>query len=84
MRLRKEQFDLRRERDAKIRELGFAVYEEDGRADGLKAEAKELDERIAASERELEETLASARHRVRRGRASVVSRPFRDRFASPS
>ena len=73
VRLRKAQFALRRERDAKIRELGFAVYAEDGRADGLKAEAKELDERIAASERELEETLASARHRVRRGRASVVS-----------
>ena len=44
VRLRKEQFRLRRERDAKIRELGVSVFEEDGRADELKASAKELDE----------------------------------------
>ena len=72
-RLRKEQFQLRRERDGKIRELGVAVFEEDGRADGLKAEAKEIDERIAANERQLQRTISGARRRVRKGRASVVS-----------
>ena len=41
VRLRKEQFRLRRERDAKIRELGVSFYAEDGRADELKASAKE-------------------------------------------
>ena len=46
VRLRKEPFQLRRERDAKIRELGVSVFEDDGRADELKAAAKELDERI--------------------------------------
>ena len=73
VRLRKEQFQLRRERDAKIRELGQSVFKEDGRADTLKAEAKELDERIAANERELQRTAASARRRVRKGRAAVVA-----------
>ena len=53
VRLRKETFQLRRERDAKIRELGVSVYEDDGRAEELKSAAKELDERIAADEREL-------------------------------
>lgn len=72
VRLRKEQFQLRRDRDAKIRELGVSVYEEDGRADELKAEAKELDERIEANERELQKTVAGARGHVRRERASVV------------
>lgn len=72
-RLRKEQFRLRRERDAKIRELGVAVFEEADRADGLKAEAKDIDQRIAANERQLQRTIAGARRRVRKGRASVVS-----------
>ena len=53
VRLRKERLSRRRERDAKIRELGRSVFDEDGRADGLKAEAKELDERITAISREL-------------------------------
>lgn len=73
VRLRKDQFQLRRERDAKIRELGQSVFDEDGRADELKAAAKELDERIAANERELQRTVASARRRVRKGRAAVVA-----------
>jgi hypothetical protein len=73
VRLRKEQFGLRRERDSKIRELGVSVYEEDGRADELKAEAKELDERIAASERELARAIAGARRGFRKGRASVAA-----------
>ena len=73
VRLRKEQFQLRRERDARIRELGQSVFEEDGRADELKAAAKELDERIAANERELERTIAGARKRFRKQRAAVVA-----------
>ena len=72
VRLRKDQFQLRRERDAKIRELGQSVFEEDGRADGLKAAAKELDERISANDRALQRTIAGARRRVRKGRAAVV------------
>jgi hypothetical protein len=73
VRLRREQFQLRRERDAKIRELGQSVFEDDGRADELKAAAKELDERIAANERELEQTISGARRRVRKQRAAVVA-----------
>lgn len=73
VRLRKEQFGLRRERDATIRELGLSVYSDDGRADELKAAAKELDERIAANEREQAKTMAGARRRVRKQRAAVVA-----------
>lgn len=74
VRVRKEQFALRRERDAKIRELGVAVYEDDGgRVSELKAAAKELDERIERNERELQRTIAAARRRVRKGRAAVAS-----------
>ena len=72
-RLRKEQFQLRRERDAKVRALGVSVYEEDGRADELKAAAKELDARIDANEKRLQQTVSGARRRVRRSRAAVVS-----------
>ena len=70
--LRREQFTLRRERDAKIRELGQSVFEDDGRADELKATAKELDDRLAANERELARTVAGARRRVRRERATIA------------
>ena len=73
VRLRKEQFRLRRDRDAKIGELGRSVFAEDGRADELKASAKELDERITANERELQRTIGGARRRVRKGRAAVVA-----------
>ena len=73
VRLRKERFRLRRERDAKIRELGRSVFDEDGRAEELKAEAKELDERVTAHGRELQETIAGARRSVRRDRAAVVA-----------
>lgn len=73
VRLRKEQFQLRRELDAKIRELGHSVFDEDGRADELKAAAKELDGRIAANQRELQRTIAAARRRERKGRAAVVA-----------
>ena len=72
VRLRKGTFQLRRDRDARIRELGQSVFDEDGRADELKAAAKRLDERIAANDRELQRTVASARRRVRKGRAAVV------------
>ena len=73
VRLRKEQFRLRRERDAKIGELGRSVFDEDGRADELKTAARELDEQIASNERELQRTIAGARRRVRKGRAAVVA-----------
>jgi len=73
VRLRKDQFRLRRERDQKIRELGQAVFDEDGRADELKADAKELDGQIEANERELARTIAGARRHVRKGRAAVVT-----------
>jgi hypothetical protein len=73
IRLRKEQFQLRRERDAKIRELGVSVYEEDGRADELKAAATDLDERRTRNERELRRTIGGARRRTRKTRATVVS-----------
>lgn len=72
-RLRREMFQLRRERDTKIRELGVSFYSEDGRADELKAAAKELDERITASEAALRRAVAAARRRTRKGRAAVVS-----------
>lgn len=71
--LRKEQFQLRRDRDARIRELGISFYADDGRADELKAAAKELDERIAANDRRLQRTVAGARRHVRKGRATVVA-----------
>ena len=73
VRLRNERFRWRRERDAKIRQLGVSVYKNDGRADELKAAAHELDERIAANERELQRTIAGARRRVRKGRAAVAA-----------
>ena len=73
VRLRKEQFRLRRERDAKIRELGVSFYEDDGRADELKASAKELDEHRSRNERELQRTIAGARRRTRKRRAAVVA-----------
>lgn len=73
LRLRREQHALRRERDARVHELGWSSYREDGRADELKSRAKELDERIEANERELARTLAEARRRVRKGRRSAAS-----------
>lgn len=72
-RLRREQFQLRRARDTKIRELGVSFYSDDGRADELKAAAKELDERIAASEASLRRAVAAARRRTRKGRATVAA-----------
>lgn len=71
-RLRKEQFQLKRERDALIRDLGQSVFDEDGRADELKATARELDERIDRNERALQRAIASARRRTRKGRAAVA------------
>lgn len=72
-RLRKQRFQLRRERDAKIRQLGPSFYSDDGRANEIKAEAKELDERLAANERELQRSIAAARRRTRKERATVVA-----------
>jgi hypothetical protein len=72
MRLRREQFRLRRERDAKVRQLGPSFYSDDGRADELKAAAKALDERMASNERALQRTVAGARRTSRKGRAAVV------------
>ena len=71
-RLRKEQFTLRRQRDAKVRELGVLFYSDDGRADEVKAAAKELDERMTANEAALERAVASARRQTRKRRATVV------------
>lgn len=73
VRHRRQQFQLRRERDAKIRELGVSTYTEDGRANELKAAAKELDDRIEANERAMQRTIAAARKRVRKERAAVVA-----------
>ena len=73
VRLRKEQFRLRRERDARIRELGVSVYEEDGRADELKASAQELENRRLRNEREQQRAIASARRGTRKRRAAVVA-----------
>jgi hypothetical protein len=72
MRLRREQFRLRRERDAKVRQLGPSFYSDDGRADELKAAATALDERMASNERALQRTVAGARRTSRKGRATVV------------
>ena len=76
-RLRKQQFQLRRERDTKIRQLGPAFYADESRAGELKAEAKELDGRIAANERELQRTIAGARRHTRKERAAVVATEVR-------
>lgn len=76
-RLRKQQFQLRRERDAKIRQLGPAFYADESRAHELKAEATQLDERIAAKERELQRTIAGARRQTRKERAAVVATEIR-------
>jgi hypothetical protein len=73
VRLRKEQFRLRRERDAKIRELGVSVFEEDGRADELKASAQDLENRLLRNEREQQRAIASARRGARKRRAAVVA-----------
>ena len=73
VRHRRQQFQLRRERDAKIRELGISAYAGDGRADELKAAAKELDSRIDANERTMQRTIAGARRRVKKERAAVVA-----------
>jgi len=72
-RLRKEQFRLRRERDAKVRRLGVSFYSDDGQADTLKAEAKALDERMEANQRELQRAISGARRQTRRSRAAVVA-----------
>jgi hypothetical protein len=72
VRLRRQQFQLRRERDAKIRELGISAYREDGRTDELRTAAKELDREIDAHERSIERSLSRARTRVRRERATVA------------
>ena len=72
-RLRKEQFQLRRRRDANVRELGVSFYSDDGRADELKAAAKALDEQMASNELELQRAVASARRQTRKGRATVVA-----------
>jgi hypothetical protein len=82
-RLQKEQFGLRRKRDAKIGELGVSFYSDDGRADELKSEAKELDERIVENQRQLQRTIAGARRRVRKDRATVVSTEVIERDENP-
>jgi hypothetical protein len=76
-RLRKQQFQLRRERDATIRQLGPAFYAGDGGAETLRASAKELDEQIAANDRELQRTIARARRHTRKERATVVATEVR-------
>jgi hypothetical protein len=72
VRLRRQQFQLRRDRDAKIRELGISAYREDGRTDELRTAARELDRQIDAHERSIERALSRARTRVRRERATIA------------
>jgi hypothetical protein len=72
VRLRRQQFQLRRERDAKIRELGISAYREDGRTEELRTAAQELDRQIDAHERTIERSLSRARTRVRKERATVA------------
>jgi zinc-ribbon domain len=72
VRMRREQFQLRRERDAKIRELGVSAYSGDGREEELRKAAKELDRQIEANERTIERAIARARRRVRNERATVA------------
>ena len=73
VRLRKKQFRLRKERDAKIRELGVSVFEEDGRADELKASAQEVENRRLRNEREQQRAIGNARRGTRKRRAAVVA-----------
>jgi hypothetical protein len=73
VRRRREQFQLRRELDDKLRELGRSVLDADGATPALTAEARALDDRLRESEQELAETLESARRRVRSERASIAS-----------
>jgi hypothetical protein len=72
VRLRRQQFQLRRERDTKIRELGVSAYVDDGRAEELRKAAKELDRQIDANERTIQRAMARARSRVRKERATVA------------
>jgi hypothetical protein len=73
VRRRREQFQLRRELDDKLRQLGRSVLDADRNTPTLTAEARELDERLRASEQELAETLETARRRVRSERAAIAS-----------
>lgn len=73
VRRRREQFQLRRELDDKLRELGRSVLDADGATPALTAEARALDDRLHASEQELAETLEAARRRVRSERAAIAS-----------
>ena len=70
-RLRKEQFQLRRRRDARIRELGVSFYSDDGRADELKA-AGEGARRADGVERA---SRCSGPSRARAGRRGRDARP---------
>jgi type IV secretory pathway VirB3-like protein len=72
VRLRRQQFQLRRERDAKIRELGISAYKEDGCTDELRSTARKLDSQIDAHERSIERALSRAKTRVRKERATVA------------
>ena len=72
VRRRREQFQLRRELDDKLRALGRSVLDADRSTPALTAKARELDERLRKSERELAETLATARRRVRSERAAIA------------
>jgi hypothetical protein len=73
VRRRREQFQLRRELDEKLRELGRSVLDADGSTPALTAEARALDERLRDSGRELARTLAQARRHVRSERAAISS-----------
>lgn len=72
VRLRRQQFQLRRERDAKIRELGVSAYTEDGRTEELRKAAKDLDRQIETNERMIQRAIARARVKVRKERATVA------------
>ena len=73
VRLRHEQFRLRRALDEKLRELGRSVLEADGETPALTTEAHALAERLREKEDELGRTLVGARRRVRSERAAIVA-----------
>ena len=77
VRLRREQFRLRRELDDALHALGLAVLEEDERVPELTTQARALAERIRTNEAALERTVGYARERVRDERAAVVATEVR-------
>lgn len=72
VRLRHEQFRLRRELDEKLRELGRSVLDAEGGSPELVTDVRALEERLEANEAELGRTLDGARARLRTERAAIA------------